>query len=89
MSPDGVHVNSEGHAVLADAISMAWQIKQVAPRADLLKLVSGRQSILHQSWVSHVGHKRPGVAAGVPLEQARKSAAKIDQQIRELLDKSN
>ena len=89
MSPDGVHVNSEGHAVLADAISMAWQIKQVAPRADLLKLVSGRQLILHQSWVSHVGHKRPGVAAGVPLEQARKSAAKIDQQIRELLDKSN
>ena len=89
MSPDGVHVNNEGHAVLADAISRAWQIKQVAPRADLLKLVCGRQLVLHQSWVSHVGHKRPGVAAGVPLEQARKTATKIDQQIRELLGKSN
>ena len=89
MSPDGVHVNSEGHAVLADAISGAWQIKEVAPRVDLLKLVSARQLVLHQSWVSHVGHKRPGVAAGVPLEQARITAAKIDQQIRELLGKSN
>jgi lysophospholipase L1-like esterase len=87
MSPDGVHVNSEGHAVLADAISQAWQIKQVAPRADLLKLVSARQSVLHQSWLSHVGHKRPGVAAGVPLVQAKKTAATIDQQISALLDK--
>ena len=37
MSPDGVHVNNEGHSVLAAAILKAWSIPaNHAPNAELL-----------------------------------------------------
>ena len=85
MSPDGVHVNNEGHSVLAAAIMQAWQIKQTPVDQALLKLVSQRQQLLHRAWVSHVGHKRPGVKAGLPVEEARQSASKIEEQISRVL----
>lgn len=85
MSPDGVHVNHEGHAVLADAISRSWGIKLVVPRQDVLTLVGRRQQVLHKSWVSHVGHKRPGVAAGLPVNEARAAAEKTEREIHQLL----
>jgi len=86
MSPDGVHVNNEGHSVLAAAIMKAWQIEQKLPNSELLEVVAKRQQLLHQAWVSHVGHKRPGVKAGLPIEEARKSAAKMEKQIKHLLE---
>lgn len=85
MSPDGVHVNNEGHSVLADAILKAWQVKQKPADQALLKLVSQRQQLLHQAWVSHVGHKRPGVKAGLPVQEAQQSARHIEEQISRLL----
>ena len=88
MSPDGVHVNTEGHSVLAAAIMQAWQIEQKPVDAALLKLVSQRQQLLHRAWVSHVRHKRPGVKAGLPIEEARQAASKIEGQISRLLKKA-
>lgn len=85
ISPDGVHVNNEGHGVLADTIMKVWQVRQQPSDAALLRLVSQRQLLLHQAWVSHVGHERPGVKAGLPLQQAQQAAAKLDQQIGQLL----
>ena len=85
MSPDGVHVNNEGHSVLAAAIMQAWQIKQTPVDQALLKLVSQRQQLLHRAWVSHVGHKRPGVKAGLPVQEAQQSASKIEEQISRVL----
>jgi hypothetical protein len=38
---------------------------------EALKAVQARQSILHAAWVSHVGHKRPQVRAGLPLGIAK------------------
>jgi len=84
MSPDGVHVNEEGHRVLAAAILAALGYATKAPEASLLALVETRQRIRHAAWLSHVGHKRPGVAAGLPLEQAEAKAAELDRQIAEL-----
>ena len=86
MSPDGVHLNEEGHRVLADAILTAWNYDIQKPvDAELLKLVSAQQKMMHDSWLSHVGHKRPGVKPGLTLEQARAEAAKIEVQIRRQL----
>ena len=45
MSPDGVHVNNEGHAVLAEAILKAWQIKQ-QQQNEKKKLCSGSLSTI-------------------------------------------
>jgi len=82
MSPDGVHVNEEGHQVLAAAILKALGSEPVELDPKLLGLVHARQEILHAAWVSEVGHKRPDVAAGLPLEEAQAKAAEFDRQIR-------
>lgn len=87
MSPDGVHVNPEGHRVLARAILGAWGVPPQKSDAELLQLVTRRQKLLHDAWLSHVGHKRPGVQPGVPLHKARAQAAELEQQINLLLKK--
>ena len=85
MSPDGVHVNQEGHAVLASAILKSLAVEEAALPDDLVSLVGQRQKLLHDSWLSHVGHKRPGVAPGLALDEARKKAEVITAKIDELL----
>lgn len=86
MSPDGVHVNQEGHAVIADAIMNALAIpNQQFEDEQLSKLVHQKQTLLHNAWLSHVGHQRPGVKAGLPLDQAIEQSAQLDQQIQERL----
>jgi hypothetical protein len=89
MSPDGVHVNEEGHRVLATAILKALDIEPVDLDPKLLNLVHSRQQILHASWLSEVGHKRPGVAAGLPLGETQSKAAEFDQKIRKQLTRSS
>ena len=82
MSPDGVHVNQEGHAVLADAILDAWGAKNRSqPDAELLNLVSRRQKLMHNAWLSEVGHKRPGVKPGKPIVEAKGEAADLGAQV--------
>lgn len=84
LSGDGVHLNAEGHEVLAAAILGAWDERAdpagVDPR--LLELAVQRQKILHNAWLSHVGHKRPGMKAGLTLADARKRAAAIETKMR-------
>jgi lysophospholipase L1-like esterase len=83
MSPDGVHVNHEGHEVLAFAISKAWGLgEMVKPGTSLLNLITQRQQLMHNAWLSEVGHERPGVKAGLPIEQAKAKADEIEKQIR-------
>jgi len=86
MSPDGVHLNREGHRVLADAILKAWGYSK--PRSQdqaLLELVEQREVLLRDAWLTHVGHKRPGVKAGLPLPQAQSQAAKLNSKIDALV----
>lgn len=83
MSPDGVHVNEEGHQVLAAAIFKAFDRESMKLGPEILDLVTKRQQMLHASWVSHVGHKRPGVAAGIGVDEAAAKATELDRQIRE------
>jgi hypothetical protein len=83
MSPDGVHVNDEGHAVLADAILDAWGIeRRLEPDVSLMSLVSRRQKLMHDAWLSEVGHQRPGVKPGKPIEEAKTEAAELGKQIQ-------
>ncbi len=84
MSPDGVHVNNEGHRVLATAILAALEYEVTAANEPLLALVEKRQRIRHDAWLSHVGHERPGVKPGLPLQEAEAAAAELDRQIAEL-----
>ena len=85
MSPDGVHVNNEGHEVLAAAILKAWGHDEPSsvPK-ELLNLISKRQKLMHAAWLSEVGHVRPGVKEGLPIEKAKQQAKQIADEIENL-----
>jgi len=77
MSGDGVHLDGVGHLLLADVIWKSLGYATVEPSKPLRRAVAQRGKIMHDAWLSHVGHKRPGVKAGLPIEQAKKAAAEI------------
>lgn len=52
--------------------------------AEVLQLVKQRQRLLSSAWLSAVGHRRPGTPAGLPLEEARRQAAPLEERLREL-----
>lgn len=83
---DGIHPNPAGHRVIAEAILAAWGITDVAdPPPELQRLVAQRMTLLHDAWLTHVGHQRPGVKPGLPLDEARAQADDLDRQIASLL----
>jgi len=85
LSSDGVHINSEGHQLLATTILQAWGInKPQQPPQKLLEFVEQRQQLLHLAWLSHVGHKRPDVLPGIELKLAKRQAKQLEQSIQNL-----
>ncbi|MBW3540449.1 MAG: hypothetical protein KY476_09270, partial [Planctomycetes bacterium] len=80
-----IHPNAEGHRVIGDAVLRSWGIKRTdEPPPELLKLVGQRTALLHDAWLTHVGHKRPGVKPGLPLEAANRRAAELEARIQRL-----
>jgi hypothetical protein len=43
--------------------------------------------LLSDAWLTATGHSRPGMAPGVPLDEARARAAELDARIRALLQR--
>ena len=83
LSNDGVHINEEGHRILAAAILSACGLdEQLQSSQDLLQLVKQRQRLLHNAWLTHVGHQRPDMQPGLPLEEAQDQAKELEKQIR-------
>lgn len=86
MSGDGVHLNEEGHQILANAILKAWDVPlSEIEDATLEKLVQQKQSLLHDAYLSEVGHKRPGMKDGLPIEDALARANELDKEISDRL----
>ncbi len=97
--PDGVHPNEAGHWFIAQQLIRAFGDPQAADSptpekmlavhrapAGLLPLVQQRMAVLRDAYVSAAGHKRPGVAAGLPIADAEKRGAELTAQIQALLD---
>lgn len=83
---DSIHFGAEGHRIITEAILNAWKLKAGPPlEKKFLDLVSKRQFLLRDAWLTEAGHKRPGVNKGLPLPQAEKEAAKLDAEIRKKL----
>jgi lysophospholipase L1-like esterase len=53
---------------------------------DVLELVRQRQRLLKDAWLTATGHKRPGMKAGLPLEDAERRSREIEEKLRALLD---
>lgn len=90
-SRDGVHPGKEGHAVMAAPILESWGLSLKAdgeidhPKgAEILKLVTQKQDLMHHAWLSETGHKRPGVKPGLPLAEAEAKAKVLDAEARRL-----
>ena len=90
-SKDGVHPGPEGHLLMARPVLEAWGLKvrddgtpDHPNGAAILAVIKKKHAILRPAWLSHVGHKRPGVAPGLPIEEALEKAAEFDEAARKI-----
>lgn len=98
LAKDGVHPGPQGHWLIARPILAFLQI-EIAPDqdsfeeylekyrwgAETFELVRQKQKILRDAYLSAAGHLRPGIAEGLPLAEAKKQAALLENQIWALL----
>ncbi len=95
LADDGVHIDSTGHWLMARELLVHWGIPadEVAAGAGavlgkwsngtrVLKLVQQKQSILKAAWLTETGHKRPGMAKGLPMDEANRKAGEFEAEIR-------
>ena len=69
---DGFHVDGNGEQSI--------DLKKVA---ELRKTIRQRGRILADAWLNDTGHLRPGMAKGLPLDEAQAKAAELEKQIRD------
>ena len=100
LAPDGVHPGETGHWIMAREILKYLGFKQVAtapsiaeslkhiPEAEkYLKLVTERQNLMRDAWLTATQHKRPGLPVGLPLSQAQRQAGELQKQIQTLINR--
>lgn len=87
LSGDGVHLNEQGHQILAGGIlrSLGYGADAEIVGSEVLKLAHSRQQLLHGAWLTFVGHKRPGTGEGLPMDEAKTKAAVIELEIQKAL----
>jgi len=85
LAGDGIHFNTDGHEVIARTLWSAWHLQPAdpgpLPTGERLNLHSQRQTLLHNAWLVHVGHKRPDMPKGEPLDTAQGKAAELLKKI--------
>ena len=95
LSGDGVHANSQGHWLMAREVlrllgARADWVESANPQAMLQAMpglaetwpsIQRRQRMLKDAALGFTGHRRPGMAAGKPWEQALSEAAALGRQI--------
>lgn len=80
---DDIHPGDAGHRFIADAVCAGlWKIWKLPGSPDIaagpaLGLLAKRNELLKHAWLSKTQHKRPGVPAGLPLDQANEQAVKL------------
>jgi lysophospholipase L1-like esterase len=85
-SNDGVHFDNNGHKAFAQSCLKAVGFDdRLSDKEKLLSHVQKRQAISHPAWLSEVGHLRPGVKAGLPIDQAEEKMKSISKDIESLL----
>lgn len=84
-SQDNVHPDDRGHELLADAVLEGLWAKLKLPEAPQpgsvarQKILGEAQRQLKLAWLSEIGHKRPGIPKGLPVEEASKKALLLRQ----------
>jgi len=88
---DGVHPDAAGQAIIAGPLASAWGLKldehgqpPHSNAAKILELLEKKQQTLKLAWLSSTRHTRPGIGAGLPVEQATAVARELDDQARSI-----
>jgi pimeloyl-ACP methyl ester carboxylesterase/lysophospholipase L1-like esterase len=80
---DGIHPGDDGHRFIAQAVCAGlWPLLNLSglphfAEEPLLKTLKQRQDLLRDAWLTKTRHLRPGIPAGLPLDQAREKAAPL------------
>ena len=98
LAEDGIHPGDVGHWLMAKSILLGLGETVIVPAPDLktavapvqpatrfLKLVTERQHLLRDAWLTATGHQRPGLKAGLPVDAATAKGAEMDEQFQKLL----
>ncbi len=100
LAADGVHPGELGHWIMAKALLNYVGEKELKENTEskiaftnlkygenIFKLVEERQLFMKDAWLTATGHKRPEMAVGIPIEEAKRKANLIEKKIRILLKK--
>lgn len=97
LANDGVHPGEEGHWLMAKALMSYFNptIDQFLSReaylgsmpsmGELYGLVSKRQAMMKDAWLTYTGHERPGMKEGLAIKEAKKQYRKVEREIHNLL----
>lgn len=98
LAKDGVHPGEVGHWLMAKEILISLGESEVEKYTDIheaissftngeavLSLISKRQALLRDAWLTATRHLRPGLKEGLPLDEAQQMANKIEEDIKKLL----
>jgi lysophospholipase L1-like esterase len=91
---DGVHPSEAAHWIFSmelagnlsgddrpAAMALMNKLRDTKTAPDLVKLIRKRGRILSDTWLTEIGHQRPGMNQGLPLEQALAEAKELTEQI--------
>ncbi len=94
---DGVHLNGEGHWIVAREVlrALGWSAAAESRSIEdlvgshsrweaLASTVKQRQGALKDAWLTEIGHLRPGMGKGMPLAQAIASAQDLGNRAKAL-----
>lgn len=98
LANDGIHPGPIGHYIMAKSIlkdlgeeepasdsSMAEALSFCSQADTLLKLAEKQQVILKDAWLTHIGHKRPGMTTGLSVTAAEQKAGSIQVLINKIV----
>ncbi|WP_296702125.1 SGNH/GDSL hydrolase family protein [Algoriphagus sp.] len=98
LAKDGIHPGDTGHWLMAKSILQSIGESELDPfeefsnsvssypnAIEILALISKKQAILRDAWLRSTGHLRPGLAEGLPLEEAYIQVNLLEKEIQILL----
>ena len=88
LAADGVHLNEQGHQIISNEILNYLGEKPVdsfdPTKLNYYPLITERQVIMKNAWLTSIGHKRPQMEKGISMETALKMYNDIEIQILKL-----
>ncbi len=98
LAQDGVHPGEVGHWIMARQIllylgfkevahspGIAESLQQIQNAPEYVKLVTERQNMMRDAWLTATKHKRPGLPVGLPLTEAQSKSGELLIKINSLI----